>query len=175
MPIVQESESATQDPRWIALRVSRINLIISGVGVVFALAMLGLVPLPNGLRLVLATVFFAAFLWDLRLILLKSSRSVNAFYLFDLDVSDGAGEVTSQPAKLGIRVRHVRESGLLATNANEGIILSGAFVSPWFTAVRYKLPRDPAWRKWWPHIIPVWADSVAADAFRRLRVALKWK
>ena len=72
MPIIQESESATQDPRWIELRVSRINLIISGVGVVFALAMLGLVPLPNWLRLVLSTVFFAAFLWDLRLILLKS-------------------------------------------------------------------------------------------------------
>ncbi|MCY7386620.1 MAG: hypothetical protein LH481_00910, partial [Burkholderiales bacterium] len=78
MPIVQESESAANDPRWIELRVSRINLVISGVGMVLALTMLGLVPLPNWLRLVLATTFFAAFLWDLRLILLKSARSVNA-------------------------------------------------------------------------------------------------
>ena len=175
MPIVQESKSATQDPRWIELKVSRINLIISGIGVVFALAMLWLVPLSNWLRALLATVFFVAFLWDLRLVLLKSSRSVNAFYLFDLDVADDPGKVMPQPAKMGIRVRNVRESGLLATNEDEGIILSGAFVSPWFTAIRYGLPRDPAWRKWWPHIIPVWADSVAADAFRRLRVALKWK
>ncbi|MCY7386477.1 MAG: hypothetical protein LH481_00160, partial [Burkholderiales bacterium] len=114
-------------------------------------------------------------LWDLRLILLKSARSVNAFYLFDLDVLRDPGSTPSNQAKLGIRVRYVRAYGLLPTNEAEGIILSGAFVSPWFTAVRYALPRDPAWRKWWPHIIPVWADSVAADAFRRLRVALKWK
>lgn len=175
MPIVQESESAVNDPRWIELRVSRINLFVSGVGVVFALAMLGLVPLPNWLKIVLATVFFAAFLRDLRLILLKSSRSVNAFYLFDLDDAHEPRNAVSQPAKLGIRVRYVRAYGLLPTNEAEGIILTGAFVSPWFTAIRYALPRDPAWRKWWPHIIPVWADSVDADAFRRLRVALKWK
>lgn len=175
MPIVQGPESAANDPRWIVLRVSRINLLISGVGVLLALGMLALVPLPTWLRGGLAVGFVAAFLWDLRLVLLKSMQSVNAFYLFDLDAAPDRSRVSPPPAKLGIRVRYASASGLQSTRKAEGIILSGAFVSPWFTAVRYALPQDPRWRKWWPHIIPIWPDSVAADAFRRVRVALKWK
>ncbi len=175
MPIVQEPEIAAGDPRWIVLRVSRINLLISGVGVLLAFGMLALVPLPTWLRAGLAVVFFAAFLWDLRLILLKSMQSVNAFYLFDLDAPSDRSSVSPPSAKLGIRVRFARTSGLLAPSEAQGFILNGAFVSPWFTAVRYALPQDPRWRKWWPHIIPLWPDSVAADAFRRVRVALKWK
>ena len=175
MLIVQESENAAIDPRWIKLRMSRTNLIINVFGVLVAIAILVLVPLPNWARIGLGVAFFAAFVWDLRLILLKGRRSVSAFYLFDLDEKRTQSNVPPNQAKLGIRVRYVQATGLLATNEAEGVILSGAFVSPWFTAIRYALLQDPAWRKWWPHIIPVWADSVAADAFRQLRVALKWK
>lgn len=177
MPNVQVSDNAVSDPRWISLRVSRINLLINAVGVLVALGMLALVPLPIWLIVGLAVAFCAASLWDLRLILLKSHQSVSAFYLFDIDanaVSDTP--VTSpQSKKSGIRVRYAIASGLQATREAEGVILHGAFVSPWFTAVRYALPEDPRWRKWWPHIIPVWPDSLAADSFRQLRVALKWK
>ena len=175
MPIVQEPESAASDPRWIVLRVSRINLLISGVGVLLAFGMLALVPLPTWLRVGLAIVFFAAFLWDLRLNLLKSMQSVNAFYLFDLDAPSDRSSVSPPSAKLGICVRFARASGLRAPREAQGVILNGAFVSPWFTAVRYAFPQDPRWRKWWPHIIPLWPDSVGTDAFRRVRVALKWK
>ena len=175
MPIVQASESAAIDPRWIALRASRIHLAINVAGVVLALVILALVPLSNWLRLGLGSVFFAGFLWDLRLILLKSRRSVNAFYLFDLDVARDSGNVLPQPVKLGIRVGYVHTPGLVPANEAEGVILNGAFVSPWFTAVRYALPQDRMWRKWWPHIIPVWPDGIDAETFRRLRVALKWK
>lgn len=175
MPIVQDPESTTNDPRWILLRASRINLLLSVVGILLSFAVLVLVPLPVWLRVGIGAVFFAGFLWDLHLILLKGFRSVNAFYLFDLDAAPDRSRVSPPPAKLGIRVRYASASGLQSTRKAEGIILSGAFVSPWFTAVRYALPQDPRWRKWWPHIIPIWPDSVAADAFRRVRVALKWK
>ena len=175
MPIVQESENNTKDPRWILLRVSRINLFINAVGVLVALGMLALVPLSPWLRIGLAIVFLAAFLWDSRLIMLKSKVSVSAFYLFDLDAKTVRDDARPQPARLGIRVCYALASGLLANREEDGVILNGAFVSPWFTAVRYALPQDPRWRKWWPHIIPLWPDSIDADAFRRVRVALKWK
>ena len=175
MPNVQEPENASSDPRWIVLRVSRINLLINAVGVLAALAMLGLVALPLWLRIGLAVAFVAAFLWDLRLILLKSRHSVGAFYLFDRDDAPTADTAVPQPAKLGIRVRYAQLSGLQLSREAEGIVLSGAFVSPWFTALRYALPQDPRWRKWWPHIIPLWPDSLAAEPFRKVRVALKWK
>ncbi len=175
MPIVQESENALSDPRWVVLRVSRINLLINAVGVLVALAMLGLVPLPLWVRIVLAAAFIGAFVWDLRLILLKSRASVGAFYLFDRDDAPTADAASPQASKLSIRVRYAALSGLQLSREADGIILSGAFVSPWFTALRYSLPQDPRWRKWWPHIIPIWPDSLAAEPFRKVRVALKWK
>ena len=175
MPNVQEPENSSSDPRWIVLRVSRINLLINAVGVLVALAMLGLVALPLWARIGLAAAFVAAFLWDLRLILLKSRQSVGAFYLFDRDDAPTADAASPQASKLSIRVRYAQLSGLQLSREAEGIIFSGAFVSPWFTALRYALPQDPRWRKWWPHIIPLWPDSLAAEPFRKVRVALKWK
>ena len=175
MPIVQDPESATNDPRWILLRASRISLLLSGVGILLSLAVLALVPLPVWLRVGLGVVFFAGFLWELQLILLKGTKSVNAFYLFDLDTVPGEDSLPLQRAKLGIRMRCVGDSGLPPTREAQGVIQHGAFVSPWFTTVHYVLPQDPRWRKWWPHVIPIWPDSIAADAFRRVRVALKWK
>ncbi|MEQ1518057.1 MAG: hypothetical protein ABL931_16375, partial [Usitatibacteraceae bacterium] len=100
---------------------------------------------------------------------------VNAFYLYDLDRPPTSGGAASSLPNLGIRVRYALASGLLTPREAEGAIVKGAFVSPWFTAVRYSLPNDPTWRKWWPHVLPLWADSLAAEPFRKVRVALKWK
>ena len=175
MSIVQESEISPVDSRWIPVRVSRINLGITVGGVLAACGILWLVPLPMVVRVGLAMAFLLASVWDLRLILLKGRQSVAAFYLYDLDLpreSDDTYPKSSAP-KLGIRLRYARQAPDQA--ADEGIILNGAFVSPWFTTVRYALPRDARWRKWWPHIIPLWPDSMAPDAFRQLRVALRWK
>lgn len=172
MPIVQEpANAANDDTRWIPLRVSKINLLINTAGVVLACGLLLWVPLPPWLRATIAVAFLAAFLCDLRLILLKGGQSVGAFYLYDID----AAQDGNQSAKLGIRVRYAVASALVGNREAEGTILKGAFVSPWFTAVRYALPQDAKWRKWWPHIIPLWQDSLEAVSFRRVRVALKWK
>jgi len=174
MQIVQESANAVIDPRWIVLRVSRINIALNSLGVMMAIGTMAFLPLPQWLKIAMALVFLAALAWDLRLVMLKSRDSVGAFYVCDLDSSAHLNVPDPQAAKLGIRVRYAI-IGLSGVREAAGTILSGAFVSPWFTAVRYALPDDPRWRKWWPHIIPIWPDSIAADQFRRLRVALKWK
>lgn len=175
MPIDQESENAGNDPRWLLLRVSRINLALDAVGVTVAIGTLVVVPIPAWLRFGLVIAYLAAFVWDLRLILLQSRQSVDAFYLFDVDAAPETVAAARPAAKLAIRVRYAVASGLQEKREVEGIILSGAFVSPWFTAIRYALPQDPRWRKWWPHIIPIWPDSMPAESFRRVRVALNWK
>ena len=174
MQIVQESANTAIDPRWIVLRVSRINIALNSAGVLIAICTMAFLPLPQWLQIATALIFLAALAWDLRLVVLKSRDSVGAFYVCDLDSSAHLNVPEPQVAKLGIRIRYAI-IGLGGVREAEGNILSGAFVSPWFTAVRYALPDDPWWRKWWPHIIPIWPDSIAADQFRRLRVALKWK
>ena len=174
MQIVQESVNTISDPRWILLRVSRINIALNSVGVLIAICTVAFLPLPHWLQIAMALVFLAALVWDLRQVMLKSRDSVGAFYLCDLDSSAHLNVPEPQVAKLGIRIRYAI-IGLGGVREADGTILSGAFVSPWFTAVRYALPDDPWSRKWWPHIIPIWPDSIAGDQFRRLRVALKWK
>lgn len=174
MQIVQESANTVTDPRWIVLRISRINIALNSVGVLMAIGAMAFLPIPPWLRTAMALVFLVAFAWDLRLILLKNRDSVDAFYLFDLDSLAPANATDPWAAKLGIRIRYAIV-GVIGVQEAEGTVLSGAFVSPWFTAVRFALADDPRWRKWWPHIIPIWPDSIAADQFRRLRVALKWK
>lgn len=174
MQIVQESANTVTDPRWIVLRISRVNIALNSIGVLMAIGAVAFLPLPQWLRIAMSLIFLAAFAWDLRLILLKSRQSVSAFYVFDVDSSAHANVPDTQAAKLGIRVRYSID-GLIGVREAEGAILSGAFISPWFTAVRYSLADDPRWRKWWPHIIPIWPDCIAAEQFRRLRVALKWK
>ena len=168
MSEVQEPTNISADPRWISVRVSRINLAVTAAGALLSFPVLMLLPIPLWIRLSLLVTFVAAMAWDIYLILLKAPGSAGAFYLFDLDATAKAPE--SGQARLGIRVRRARTATEL-----EGSVLPKAFVSPWFTALRYRLPDDPVWRRWWPRVIPLWSDSVERDAFRKIRVELKWK
>ena len=119
---------------------------------------------------------------DLWLILLKGRYSIGAFYLFDLDQplapTDAQSVVRNirvNSPRLGLRVRFANAAKHPGTAECEGIVLPRAFVAPWFTALRYQLPGDAAWRRWWPRVMPLWADSLDAAEFRKIRVALKWK
>ena len=168
MPEVQEPANISADPRWIPVRVSRINLAVTGFGALLSFPVLLLLPIPLWIRLSLLAIFVAAMAWDIYLILLKAPGSAGAFYLFDLDAT--AKSSTSEQSRLGIRVRRARTAAEL-----EGTVLPKAFVSPWFTALRYRLPDDATWRRWWPRVIPLWTDSIDRDAFRKIRVELKWK
>ncbi len=162
------------DPRWITVRVSRINLSVTLAGAALAVPMLFLVPIPSFVRAALLLLFLAAMAFDLVLALLLPQSSVVAFHLMDPEASPRAAELGVRPA-LHIRIRQRGPIGTLAPRVVDGTVLAGSFVTPWLTALRYRLPGDPAWRKAWPRVIPLWPDSIPADDFRRTRVALKWK
>jgi hypothetical protein len=162
------------DPRWIAIRVSRVNLAVTLVGAAMAFPALFLVPIAPGARAALLVALLLAMTGDLVLALLRLPSSVVAFYLIDLDRLASAGASEPGPAQ-GIRIRQRGRRASPAGPEREGVVLAGSFVTPWFTALRYRLPRDAAWRRAWPRVIPLWPDSIAPDEFRRTRVALKWK
>ena len=180
MAEMEISENRSPDPRWIAVRVSRINL---GITVLFASVSFPLLWFINGIPMSIRYAFMAALalslISDLWLILLKGRYSVAAFYLFDLDQesSPRTGE-QSPPAphapRLGIRVRFA--NGTTHIHAErDGVVMRAAFVSPWFTALRYQLTDDAVWRRGWPRLIALWPDNLDAEAFRKVRMALKWK
>jgi hypothetical protein len=165
------------DPRWITLRVSRINLAITCCGAAATFPLLFLVPISPAVRTLLLLVFALAMVFDLVLTLLWLPQSVVAFHLVDIDrappmISSGPRDTR---APLGVCVRFRGHAGQTTSTERDGTVLAGNFVTPWFTALRYRLPGDPAWRRLWPRVIPLWSDSVGSDDFRRTRVALKWK
>jgi hypothetical protein len=51
----------------------------------------------------------------------------------------------------------------------EGRIVAGSFVAPWLTIVRWKPQGAP-----FTHTLPVLPDAIDAQAFRALRVILRW-
>ena len=167
------------------LRVSRINLGITLSGALLAFPVMLLISgMPPWIRLSLLVGLALSMAWDLRLILLKGRDSVGAFYLFDLDpasppaspgVQAGNRKAGADSPRLGIRIRFANTAKHLVSPECDGIVLPRAFVSPWFTALRYRLPGDAAWRRGWPRVIPLWTDSLEAGEFRKIRVALKWK
>ena len=187
MPEVQAPENNSSDPRWIALRVSRINLAITVLGVLLAFPVMWWLrrEVPLWVMVMLALLFALSVSWDLWQILHKDRDSVGAFHLFDLDqaasrTAEGAQIATLAKAngmspKLGIRVKFANTKKHPVSAEREGTVLPKAFVSPWFTAVRYRSPEDPAWRRFWPRVIALWPDSLDAQEFRKIRVMLKWK
>ncbi len=167
--------------------MSRINLAVSMVGALLAYPVMLLVEgMSPAIRIGLLVLFSIAMAWDLHLILLRGRQSVRAFYLLDRDTVSTAADGAAQPVDgrsqpegrrqvLSIRVRRAKAPVAEGAQGCEGEVLGGAFVSPWFAALRYRLPGDPPWRRWLPRIIPLWSDSIDADEFRRIRVVLKWK
>lgn len=178
MSIVQEPANSFDDPRWIPVRVSCINLAVTIVGALISFPVLMLLPIALWIRLTLLGVFTAAMAWDIYLILLKAPGSVGAFYCFDLDRSPSSPSDTAPTAerpRLGIRIQRARQSRNGLASVCEGVVLQKAFISPWFTTLRYRLDDDAPWRRWWPRVIPLWPDSIGKEEFRKIRVALKWK
>ncbi len=171
---METDENNSADPRWIVLRVSRINLGVILTGALLAFMMIWLLrQLPAWIRYPMVIGLALSVAWDLYQTLQKARNSVAAFYLFDLDNPETGAD--PEAPRLGIRVRYRNAASLLAAPEHEGAVLRNAFVSPWFTAMRYRLPGDPAWRRWWPRAISLWPDSINAEDFRKVRVALKWK
>lgn len=171
------SVAAVEDPRWIPIRVSRINLALTLGGAAVAFPLLFVVPIAPAMRAALCLAFALAMAFDLVLTLLRVPHSATAFYLFDIaaDSPSPKPNPAGDAPALGIRVRFRGRADQTSAPEHDGTVSAGSFVTPWFTALRYRLPQDPAWRRLWPRVIPLWPDSIGVEDFRRTRVALKWK
>ena len=134
MSEVQGPENKPLDPRWITLRVSRINLGISLLGTLLAFPVLWLVSgLPPWVRLSLLAGFVVTMAADLWLILLKGRYSIGAFYLFDLDQPLAPTDTQSvvrniwvNSPRLGLRVRFANAAKHPGAAECEGIVLPRA-------------------------------------------------
>lgn len=158
-------DKASNDPRWVAVKPSRIALALTGVMAMAALAVILWVPIPMGLQLVFLAFWLVAAFIEIRAGALLEPTSVLAFSLKD---ADAAPEGDRPPLRVALRTR--RDNREL-----EADLLYGGVVTPWFTTLKYRLPGDAAWRRFWPRVVPLWVDAIDAEAFRKLRVTLRWK
>ena len=166
-----------QDPRWLRLRPSRIHLAVTVAGGLAAAIILALLPLPWWVRLAFVAAAILLTLREMHRAWQFGAGAVTAFYLFDVEpsVDAAAGAADTEKFALAICLHHGAAPRQKAVAEVEGVVLSGAYVTPWYSSLPYRLPDDPWWRQWWPRIISLWPDSLDADAFRRVRVQLKWK
>ncbi len=141
-------------------------------GVLFAaLAVIWANPLPNVSpvwKAALAALILAVLVWDTRKLMRKGDDAVRGLYLLDLDPPGQGAQGVQQAPRTGIRLL-MGSAGAV----QEGIVASGAFVTPFFTAIPYRLEGDPIWRP--ARILSLWPDSLEREAFRVLRVRLKWR
>ena len=100
MSEVQDPTNNAVDPRWLTIRVSRINLAVTLIGAAVAFPAILIVPLPPLTQVSLLAMFTFALGWDLYVIYLKAPDSVRAFSLFDLDrPATTPGDEASNKAK----------------------------------------------------------------------------
>ncbi len=181
--------SDIQDPRWILLKPSLTNLVMTLVSALLAAASLWLIDLDEWVRagILLAALVVLAF--DIYLIRFKSSDAIDAFYLFERDIvpllpdsppgnNPSAGE--NRLGELVVRVRYAnpgKRKGVPDCRRSdaEGLVTKSPYVSTYFTTIPYLLPDDPAWRRWFPRVLALWADSVDREQFRQVRTRLKWR
>jgi hypothetical protein len=168
-----------QDPRWIALNPSNTNLVLTLGSGVIACAALWLIDIPEWVRAGILLLAFVVLSMDVYLVRLKSRDAVGAFYLFERDVVVMAdGDVAQSPQKeLCVRIRY-RNTAKLKSPAEaevEGVVHKTPYVSTYFSTIPYRLPSDPAWRRYMPRTISLWADSLDHEQFRQVRVQLKWR
>lgn len=170
-----------QDPRWIVVRPSRLALIINAcvgtcaIAVVLYLASYGAFSI--GWSLLTIAMLIALVVRQMRRICLRNSSAITAFYLLAIDDKPSlASEPVSaiKAEKLGMRLSYEKQH-VVREVAATAHVQATAFVTPWFAAIPYVLERDGWWRKRWPRVLPLWRDSMDAEAFRRLRVQLKWR
>jgi hypothetical protein len=172
-----------QDPRWIQLKPSRLALAVNGLGAALIIAIVAFL-LPNDalaiwLKAALLVVPGAAIWLHLRDALLLSPSAITAFYFLELDAkpsldTDPGNDKDAKAETQGMRLSYVKPGGAHEIGATARL-QTGAFVTPWFTAIHYSLENDPWWRWFWPRVLPIWRDSIETSAFRRVRVQLKWR
>jgi toxin CptA len=133
----------------VALGASPVAAALLGAAALASLALIGLTPGPSALRILAATWVCCAALEALhRVALHRGAGGVRGLAL------RGGGEIAVE------NVQGLRRSGRLR---------DGSFVAPWLTIVRWR-PDGARFDR----AVAILPDMLAAEPFRRLRVALRW-
>ena len=173
--------SQSADLRWITLRPSKANLVLTLLAPVGALAVVFLVDLPDWGRAIIATAVFLVTVIDVYYVRQRNARAISAFSLESRTVDSNVDAAISpqgdaqSPRQLVMRLRFRfphRAGGMVDV---ETIVLPRCYVSIYFTSISYVMPGDAVWRRWFPRVLSIWADSIDAEEFRRVRVMLKWR
>lgn len=169
-----------QDPRWVTLKPSNTNLALTLASGVLACGALWLIDIPDWGRAAILLVAFVVLSIDVYLVRLKSRDAIGAFYLFERDVlttptnADAAPEIKKELC-VRIRYHNLAKRKSAQDGEIEGIVHKSPYVSTYFSTIPYRLPNDPAWRRFMPRMISLWADSLDREQFRQVRVQLKWR
>jgi hypothetical protein len=179
------NSSESTENRWISLRPSNVNLGLTLIAPVCPVALVFAVDLPEWGRALIVTAVFFVTVIDLYFVRHRNARSISAFLLERRKVdtvgdtatldAKATGNMEDSPQKLILRLRYRfpdRAGGLAEV---EAVVLPRCYVSTYFTSISYLMPGDPAWRRWFPRVLPIWADGIDAEDFRRVRVLLKWR
>jgi hypothetical protein len=177
------SESA--DIRWISLRPSSVNLGLTLIAPLCAVGLLFVVDLPDWGRALIATAVFLVTMIDVYFVRQRNARAISAFALDRRHVEAKAGarqeaamaadEAGESQQKLVLRLRYRFPGRAGGAPEVEATVLPRCYVSTYFSSISYLMPGDPAWRRWFPRVLPIWADGIDADDFRHVRVLLKWR
>jgi hypothetical protein len=161
---------SSPDARWVTLVPSSFQFGLTMAIAALAITLLALVAMaenkwmPPAVTGLLCAGLALGATWELVQQRRSPPQRVIALYLLDIDAA-----VRGEPPVPGVRLRFADE------REAEGVVMTPAFVMPWFTTIRYRLPDDAPWRRWWPRVLPLWRDALDRDAFRAIRVKLKWK
>jgi hypothetical protein len=178
---VPQSDAVTQttdSTNWISLKPSRANLTLTLLAWLLALVAIWLLPFSVWLRgagMVLAGIVLLIEIVHIRML---GADAIGDFALITGEVpragKDGA---TASVTTLMVRLRYANPArrAVKAPTVVEGVVCGSPFVSTYFSTIPYRLPGDAAWRRFLPRILPLWADSLDHEAFRRVRVQLKWQ
>jgi hypothetical protein len=169
-----------EDAEWIDLRPSNISLALTSVAALLAAGVVLWMELEDLTRLILLAALLIAAVVDLYFVRLKGKDAIAAFRLMVFEDArtkslpvNADVESSKPPLRIQLRYRYPSRRGGVAEA--EATVEPRCYVSVYFTSIVYHFSNDPAWRKWYPRVLPIWPDSIGRDAFRRLRVQLKWR
>ncbi len=178
------TENPAETDSWIELRPSNVNLALTLAASLAALGVLFLIDVPEWARAAVAAALFIATAADVYFVRMRHARAVVAFRLTRVEEPVSSERLAQAGApngemrlarELRIRLRYRNAKATGAAAEAEGIVMPRCYVSTYFTSIAYALPGDPGWRKWFPRVLPLWADGIDAECFRQVRVSLKWR
>jgi hypothetical protein len=187
-----ETQAATpavsiDDARWISVKPSIINLVLTfTVGVIVVVA-LSFAPMPEWawwvkiFALTAAPILLILEAWQ---IFQKGQDAVVAFWVEPLSsaTNDAADPLLSPNAENADATQRTGNATRLrlhlrtrAGRTREASILPRSFVSFYFVSIMYAHEDDAAWRRKLPRTLAIWPDSIPPEDARKLRVTLKWR